>query len=205
MSSYDPTTRLREIFLGSAGKFEFNGSDAITTMVLIREMVEFRSRKKDFATLNLYCHWTVHPESMGSLIGSRVLAEAAAAFGPDGDADAMHKHISTALSLSALREELIETFRSHGLPTRNFELKTGWKIFSTQYFRSLLHKRLRFPVKLSGNAKAAEVHRGMLKNANDDASRVVNSIRIKNSSRDAVQWAIEMGDGTELCGLLENP
>jgi len=46
MTTYDPTARLREIFLGSAGKFDFTGSDAITTMVLIREMVEFRSRKK---------------------------------------------------------------------------------------------------------------------------------------------------------------
>lgn len=205
MSSYDPTMRLREIFLGSAGKFEFTGSDAITTMVLIREMGEFRSRKKQFATLNLYCNWTVHPESVGSLIGSRFLADAAGAFGSKRDAAALSSHINAALSLSTFRDELIETFRTHDLPTRNFELKTGWKIFSTQYFRSLMHKRLRFPAKLGGNAKSAEVHRDMLKKADDDASRIVHSIRFQDSTRNAVQWAIEFGDGTELCGALENP
>jgi hypothetical protein len=205
MSSYDPTTRLREIFLGSTGKFEFSFSDAVTTMVLIREMGEFRSRKKDFATLNLYCNWTVHPESVGSLIGSRFLASTADAFGPKRDASAINSHISEALSLSALRDELIETFRTHDLPTRNFELKTGWRIFSTQYFRSLMHKRLKFPAKLSGNSKVAEVHRDMLKKANDDASRVVSSIRFKDCTREAVHWALEFGDGTELFGALQNP
>lgn len=205
MSTYDPTARLREIFLGSAGKFEFTGSDAITTMVLIREMVEFRSRKKDFAVLNLYCNWTVHPESLGSLIGSRFLADLADAFGVRRDTVAMGEHVAAALSLSALRTELIETFQMHALPTRNFELRTGWKMFSAQYLKSLMHKRLRFPAKLKGNPKAAEVHRRMLSKANDDAGCVVQSFRFRECSRDAVQWTVEFGDGTETSGTLLNP
>lgn len=205
MTSYDPTARLREIFLGSTGKFEFTGSDAITTMVLIREMVEFRNRKKELAVLNLYCNWTVHPEPLGSLTGSRFLADTAAAFGVKRDAAAMSEHIANALSLSALRAELIETFQAHELPTRNFELRTGWKMFSAQYLRSLMHKRLRFPSKLKGNPKAAELHREMLSKAKDDAGCTIQSIRFRACSRDAVQWTVELGDGTELDGALLNP
>lgn len=205
MTTYDPTARLREIFLGSAGKFDFTGSDAITTMVLIREMVEFRSRKKELAVLNLYCNWTVHPEALGSLTGSRFLADAATAFGVKRDAAAMSEHISSALSLSTLRAELIEIFQAHDLPTRNFELRTGWKMFSAQYLKSLMHKRLRFPAKLNGNPKAAEVHREMLSKAKDDAGCAIQSIRFCACSRDTVQWTVEFGDGTELDGALLNP
>jgi hypothetical protein len=205
MANYDPTARLKEVFLGSAGKFEFTGSDAITTMVLIRELVEFRSRKKELAVLNLYCNWTVHPESMGSLIGSRFLAGAAAALGPKRDWAAMNGYVASALSLSSLRAELIETFHTHAIPTRNFELKTGWRMFCAQYFKSMMYKRLRFPAKLKGNPKAAEIHRDMLDRADGDASRIVHSIRFKDSSRNSVQWAVEFADGTELCGALDNP
>jgi hypothetical protein len=204
MSTYDPTVRLKEIFLGSAGKFEFSGSDAISSMVLIREMVELTNRKKDLAVLNLYCNWSVHPESLGSVTGCRFLLGAAEAYGAERDAYALHNHISDALSLSALRAELIEIFQAHGLPTRNFELKTGWKMFCNQYFKSLQHKRLRFPVKLKGSPKAAELYRDMKKKAESDASRVIQSIRVHDSTPNTVQWTIAFEDGSELVGALQN-
>ncbi|HUE74805.1 MAG TPA: hypothetical protein VMP01_28310 [Pirellulaceae bacterium] len=110
---------------------------------LARELAEGRGELRQLPHLKLYADWTLHPELRWRL-AQEVLDRVREVTERHWEADSnqLVPEISKILSLKSLRAQLLQLFRSDGLPTSPLEDDRVWSGIATLLLRDLLGKPL---------------------------------------------------------------
>ena len=199
MVDFDPAAQLKTFLRAEPGKHQFSDSTAVHLMVLCRHLLERDNAKDKYQTLNLYCNWTVHTELEGSRVAYRMLSKLSQinALTPER----IDEEVSEALSLITLRKELIALLITAGVPTQIFDSIAGWEMFGGHFFKAIVNKRLRWPSD-PGNSKRSKDIWDKLNSSNPRT--IATSVYITNVHSPALEWVLEISDGTYVRGSLKN-
>ena len=135
-------------------------SDLISLLSHSRILIEEAGLQSDYAYLNLYCNWALHPKIDRMTLGHRILeriTEILLQFGPGGTGI---EEVSSIVSVPGLRKDFIRLFTRFGFPTQPFTNVDIWKKVFGVIGLILVERPLTFPEgqDLERNRKAKAVH-----------------------------------------------
>jgi hypothetical protein len=200
MNDYKPWVKLKAMFPTTPGNYSFSDNDAISMMVLTREILEKSKKADKFTVLNLFCNWTVHTELEGSKSAYRILAAVTDIFLSTNNLDKREHLVSQELSSARLRQEIIKLYTIYGISTHIFKSAATWKI-------AVLGKRLRYPPNPTSNPKASSIYNAAIAKAGSRVGDVVLTLRLQTGfpgMEYRIFWVVECFDGHEERGEYKN-
>jgi hypothetical protein len=207
MNDYKPWEKLKAMFPTAPGKYNFSDNDAISMMVLTRELLEKSKKADKFAVLNLFCNWTVHTELEGSKAAYKILAAVTDIFLSTSDLVKREHLISQELSSAQLRQEIIKLYTIYGISTHIFKSAATWKMFGQHFFKAILGKRLRYPPNPTSNPKASSIYNAVISKAGSRIGEVALTLRLQTGfpgMEYRIFWIVECLDGHEEKGEYKN-
>jgi len=207
MSDYDPRRKLRAMFPSAPGEYKFSSSDAISMMVLTRELLEKTKKMDKYPTLNMFCNWTVHTELEGSISAYKILSAVSDILLSTDDPNRRAQLISQELSSAKLRQEIISLYRINRISTHIFESAASWTMFGRHFFKAILDKRLRYPSNPASNPRSSAIYNAMLEKVGSRLDKVAISLRMQTDDTGEerrISWVVECFDGHEERGSYLN-